>query len=152
MNLEKYEYNADPQFTNFKFESVGPNGVIKKIVRYEMVSSLSVLDGNPVINVAFGDWNEENSSIDDTVVSDNKDKDKILATVASTIAKYVEENGGFPVYAIGSTPAKTRLYQMGINAHRPEIEKLFRVYGRLKGKWEGFKPGINYEAFLGFKK
>lgn len=152
MNLEKYDCVADLQHTHFKFESIGPKGIIRKAVKYMLLPSFFNLDGKPVINLAFGDWDEENKQIDDTTVSNNKDKDKILSTVASTIFLYTEKNGNLPVYIKGSKPSKTRLYQMGISAHWPEIEKLFLVYGLLKGKWEEFKSGINYEAFLGIKK
>lgn len=152
MDLEKYECTADLQHTFFKFESTGPNGIIKKAVNYVLLPSFVILEGKPVINLAFGDWDEEKNKIDDTKLSNNKDKDKILSTVASTVLLYVKNNGNLPVYAVGNTPAKTRFYQMGINAHLPEIEKLFWVFGYLKGKWVAFKPGINYEAFLGVKK
>lgn len=153
MHLDKYAYTANSQYTHFTFESVGPNGVIKKAVEYVRLSSLPTLGGNSAINIVFGDWDKENGLIDDTTVSNNKDKDKILATVASTIVTYIKKNEGWlPIHAIGRTPAKTRLYQMGINAHLPEIEKLFWVYGYKERKWMEFRSGINYEAFLGFKK
>lgn len=152
MHLEKYEYTADPQHTRFKFESTGPNGVIKKAVDYALIPSFAILDGRPVINLGFGDWDEKNNRIDDTKLSNNKDKDKILSTVASTVLAFVEKYGNLPVYAEGNTPAKTRFYQMSINAYWPEIDQLFSVYGFLKGEWLEFKPGVNYEAFLGIKK
>ena len=52
------------------------------------------------------------------------------------------------VYAKGSTPARTRLYQMGINSNWSEIEPLMLVLGFVDGKWEIFKKNVNYEAFL----
>lgn len=152
MNLEKYECTVDMQRTLFRFESTGPNGVIKKAVNYVLIPSFGILKGRPVINLAFGDWDEEKNKIDDTKLSNNKDKDKILSTVASTVVLFVEKYGNLPVYAEGNTPAKTRFYQMAINAHWHEIDKLFRVYGFLNREWVEFKPGVNYEAFLGIKK
>src|SRR5688572_14246202 len=108
MNLEQYAYNANEEHTHFTFESIGPKGIIKKAVEYMLVPSLPALGGNPVINIVFGDWNEVVGSINDAAVSNNKDKDKILATVASTIVAYVKKNEGWlPVHAIGRTPAKT---------------------------------------------
>lgn len=41
---------------------------------------------------------------------------------------------------------------MGINAHLPEIEKLFWVFGYKEKKWMPFRSGVNYEAFSGIVK
>lgn len=150
MTLDKYEYLADPTFESFTFQSRGPQGIIKKIVHFQHVSSLP--DGSPVINLAFGDWDEANFQVDDSCVSNNQDRDKILATVASTLIFYTDKHGKLPIYAKGSTPAKTRLYQMGINANRVEVESLFWVYGRLNGNWIKFESGINFDAFLVIRK
>lgn len=150
MYLNKYDYLADQTFASFSFQSSGPCGSIKKIVNYQQAFYFP--DGKPVINLAFGDWNEVCKKVDDVAISNNRDRDKILATVASTIVTYTDVHGKVPVYAKGNTPAKTRLYQMGINAHLPEIEKLFWVFGLLKNRWVKFVSGINFEAFLVIRK
>lgn len=56
------------------------------------------------------------------------------------------------VFAKGSNPIRTRLYQMGICSHINEINKLLYVYGSLNGKWERFRKDVNYEAFLVMRK
>lgn len=150
MNLEKYECLSDEDYSSFTFLSEGPKGAIKKKVSYQELTTLP--DGRPVVNLGFGDWDELRGSIDDAVVSDNKDRDKILATIASTILAYTEKHGKVPVFVQGSTPAKTRLYQMGINAHWKEVGMLFEVYGRLNGVWRKFRSGVNFTAFLAVRK
>lgn len=69
----------------------------------------------------------------------------ILGTVSSTVIDFA---GGFEkvaIYAQGSTSARTRLYQMGLNAYREEIEAHFSIMGY---KQNALKEGVNYEAFL----
>jgi hypothetical protein len=49
---------------------------------------------------------------------------------------------------LGSTPSRTRLYQIGINRLWQEIRKDFMVWGYKDGDWEDFRSNVNYEAFL----
>jgi len=56
------------------------------------------------------------------------------------------------VYATGSTPARTRLYQMGISANWAEIESILKIFGFNSGQWQPFQQNINYEAFLAIRK
>jgi hypothetical protein len=110
------------------------------------------VNGKTVMNLAFGDWNEEEQKIDDSTVSNNNDRDKVLATVAYTILEFIENRGRYPIYAEGASPAKTRLYQMGINAHRAEIEACFLIFGRYNQEWIPFESGRNFDAFLVIKR
>lgn len=150
MNLERYAYQTNESFLDYEFESQGPKGMIKKVVRY----SLKYTNQNQAYyNLGFGDWNEEKQEIDDFVISGNEDRDRILATVAATVVSFTDKYPGIPVYAQGSTPARTRLYQMGLNKNKAEIEELFDVYGHVKDVgWQKLNKGINYEAFLVLRK
>jgi hypothetical protein len=40
----------------YKFESIGPKGIIKKIVQYTPVRGI----GKDLYNLSFGDWNKIN--------------------------------------------------------------------------------------------
>jgi hypothetical protein len=142
MNLDRYNYSTVNNFQDFIFYSEGPKGQIKKIIRYTKIRD------NPITyNLAFGD---ENSTglISDSVTSNNKDKDMILATVANTINVFCDHYGDHFIYAEGSTPSRTRLYQIGINRLWKEIRSDFMVWGYKDGEWEDFKTNVNYEAFL----
>lgn len=90
MNLERYECTADSQFSSFTFDSIGPNRTIRKVINYEQIPGIFLPDGSAVRNLAFGDWNEVEERIDDGIVSNNNDRDKVLATVASTIISFTE--------------------------------------------------------------
>jgi hypothetical protein len=152
MNLVKYDYKTDPTYTSFTFQSVGPKGTIEKVVNYQTIRGFVFTDGRQVINLGFGDWDAENKKVDDSTISNNNDRDKVLATVAATVLEFTDRHGHLPIFAQGSSAARTRLYQMGINANRSEVEKLFIVLGLADGKWLKFDAGINFEAFLVIRK
>ncbi|MFL9482493.1 DUF6934 family protein [Chitinophagaceae bacterium LWZ2-11] len=148
MNLDRYEYLTNETFLDFEFCSEGPKGKIKKIVRYSPQNA----NGITYFNLAFGDWDEEKKQINDKVITNNQDTEKILATIASTVLDFTNHFPDVPVYAKGSTPARTRLYQMGILANFDQIEQMLNVYGFFENNWSLFKKNINYEAFLTLRK
>lgn len=144
MNHDRYPFSAGVDNLDFKFESEGPNGKIMKVITFTPKS----FDGVRFFSLAFGDWDNDLKSINDNAVSNNKDRPKILATVASAVLKFTEHFPEAPVYAIGSTQSRTRLYQMGISANLNEIETIFDVLGYTDGGWEPFRKNVNYDAFL----
>lgn len=102
-----------------------------------------------VFNLAFGDWNEEIRDIDDFIVTDNKDTTKVLGTVVQAISDFTDRYPNKIVYAMGSSAARNRLYQMNINKYRHEIDPLFYVYGQIPGgSFIEFKAGINFTSFI----
>lgn len=150
MKKEKYPYTLNETTARFDFESKGPNGTIKKTVDYYKIGTW--IDGSQVYNLAFGDWDEKNNVINDLSRTDNNDRNKILATVASTVIDMVCVMKEIAIYAEGSTPARTRLYQMAINTNKEEIEGILDIYGYKDEKWQLFESGKNYEAFLVTRK
>ena len=103
---------------------------------------------NDVYNLAFGDYDEETESIDDTIITNNNDSQKVLATVASTLYVFTDKHPNVWVYAKGSNLARTRLYRIGITTNLKEIINDFEVYGLIEENWEKFQKGKTYEAFL----
>lgn len=142
MNLPHYDYLTN-DFQEYQFDSVGPKGNIKKIVRFQRVQD------EPVIyNLAFGDQNLKTGMVDDSIKSNNEDRDIVLATVVNTINDFCDHYGNHFIYATGSTTVRTRLYQMGINRLLDEINKDFDIYGTIGDSVHLFEKNINYEAFL----
>ena len=101
-----------------------------------------------VYNLGFGDLNEETGEISDTIVTDNKDSLKVLATVASTLFDFFSQYPNTVVLVMGSTPSRTRLYRMGITGNGHEISATFDVRGFIDGEWEPFTFRRNDEAFF----
>ncbi|MDR3693491.1 DUF6934 family protein [Mucilaginibacter sp.] len=141
MNLDHYTFFTT-DFQEYEFFSEGPQGRIKKIVRYRRISN------DPVTyNLAFGDENEK-GVVSDTVISNNRDKDMVLTTVANTINAFSDHYGNHFIYAEGSTAARTRLYQMGIARLWEAISMDFDVWGYKDDSWQDFRINVNYDAFL----
>lgn len=83
----------------FEFISEGPKGLIHKLVQYQPTN---VKD---VYNLAFGDKDHATGDIDDTVISNNGDSEKVLVTVVATIYAFTDKYPNAWVYATGSTKA-----------------------------------------------
>lgn len=127
----------------FEFESNGRNGTIKKEVQYTLID-----DDGFVYNLGFGDLNEQTGDIDDLSISNNQDRDKVLNTVAATVLEFTIYFPNAIIYAKGSTPARTRLYQMGIASNLEKINQNLKVFGRINGQWYLFEKNTSYEAFM----
>lgn len=141
MNLTLYSVESTNEHKTYEFISDGPNGQIKKFVYYETY-------GDNIYNLAFGDWSEFEQGINDRVRSNNHDRDKIIATVAATILEFITHYPKAIIFAKGSTPSRTRLYQMGIVANWQEINQRFVIEGFINGVWEPFEKNKNYKAFM----
>ncbi|HWK59197.1 MAG TPA: hypothetical protein VNQ80_17775 [Parapedobacter sp.] len=146
MKYPKYDYVAESQLMHFEFTSIGPKGEIKKIVEYSETSLTNVF------NIAFGDYDENVGGINDKIVTNNGDSEKVLATVASTVYPFTGRYPDSWIYATGSTGVRTRLYLMGLTNNLTEIAEDFYVYGLKNEKWEEFVSGEDYEAFLATRK
>jgi hypothetical protein len=125
MNLDRYHYFNSNEYRAYEFYSDGPKGRISKLVLFTKVPDTEP----PLYNLAFGDKNQETGNLDDEIVSDNEDRDKVLATVANTIVEFCNHYDNPYIYAEGSTPSRTRLYQMGIAGLWEEISADFEVFG-----------------------
>lgn len=87
-------------------------------------------------------------NIDDTVISNNGDSEKVLATVVATVYAFTDKYPGAWIYATGSTKARTRLYRMGISKFLEEVTIDFEIIGELSDEWDEFKLGTEYKGFL----
>ncbi|MEO8112583.1 MAG: hypothetical protein ABI594_21215 [Ginsengibacter sp.] len=143
MKLDRYELKADEPLTTFEFLSEGPKGKIEKIIQFSLVNQIE-----NVYNLAFGDKNYLTGEIDDKIVTDNGDSDKVLATVVAAIYAFCEYFSGAWIYATGSTAARTRLYKMGINKYFDIVESDFEIYGQIQNEWESYIKGKDYQAFI----
>lgn len=140
MQLERYSVIIDDDRKVYEFLSEGSRGTIKKVVHFQHI-------GSNLYNLAFGDWNEVEQKIDDITRSNNNDRDRVLATVASVVIDFMKHHSNAVLFAEGNIPSKTRLYQIGINNNWREIRELFAVQGFVNGEWEAFDQNRNYEAF-----
>ena len=101
-----------------------------------------------VYNLAFGDKHLTTGEIDDLAKSNNGDTEKILATVITALYAFLDKNPEAFVYALGSTPSRTRLYRMGITRFYEEMQENFILFGRIGKEFYKFGIGMEYEGFL----
>ena len=142
MKSEYYETEASEDCLIFRFESVSEFRSVQKIIAY----SPSIYGPN-TYNLGLGDL-LSNGKICDLSVSNNLDMPKIMATVVRSMLEFFRRYPDSSIYITGSTPARTRLYNIIISKELLEAKRIFEIYG-LKGKErEFFTPNCRYNAFL----
>ena len=146
MKLPKYQLKSDEKLSSYEFISEGPKGKITKRIQFTQINQ------NEIYNLAFGDINQESGEIDDLVVSNNGDSEKVLSTVVSAVYAFCDKHPNAWIFAAGSSSSRTRLYQMGISKYLDYINEDFIVYGMGEYDWEKFELRKNYSSFLTKKK
>jgi hypothetical protein len=135
----------------FLFYSAGPKGTLKKIVAYTELKNLP-----NAYNLGFGTLKtnkDGNEYIDDSEVSDNGDRNKILATIAITAYAFIDKYPHKKIYLRGNDKVRTRLYQMAIGHAYDELSESFTILGdkaEIAGTYNlsPFERGVNYMGFL----
>lgn len=146
MKVEKYALRSENNFETFSFISQGPKGKVLKLIEFQ------AMDSTDTFNLAFGDQDPTTGSINDIVVTNNGDTEKVLATVVDAIYAFFDKHPYAYVYATGSTPARTRLYRMGITRFYQLMQNDFVLFGQMDNEFVPFKPGTDYEGFLAKRK
>lgn len=136
-------YVKSDDLSLFDFVSDGVKGVIKKRATF-MPTTL-----NGVYNLAFGDVNEENE-IDDYRVTNNGDRNQILATIVMIVSEYTRRYPERWVYFRGSTAERTRLYRMAVGLNLEELSLEFVIYAEVAEKEDFvvFRKNMDIQAFL----
>ena len=143
MNIEKYPVVIGSTSMVYEFISEGKKGKISKLVIY------SETHLHNFYNLGFGDKDAKTGEIDDSVVTNNGDSEKVLATVAATLYTFTDKFPDAMIFATGSTKVRTRLYRIGISNNIDMIESDFEVFGLAEGqKWVPFEKKMDFEAFL----
>ena len=140
MQLPSYEFKTNQDFLLFSFESISDQKTIKKVVQFAEFQ-------HGIYNMFLGDV-DENGNQSDLNISNNKDMEKVLTTVAKIMIEFFEFRPNSLIYFTGSDFVRTRLYRIAISNYGNEFQDLFVVYGILNRIPELFVPNKNYEAFL----
>lgn len=142
MNLPQYPLTASTDHLNFEFYSDGPNGKIKKVIRYTRFEELEVY------NLGFGDKYETTGKIDDLTVSNNLDRDKILGTVVNSILYFFRMHPSARIIFVGRTPVRMRLYMIQIAKHWNLVNQVVSLEGFIDQRWEPYRQNRSYEVIL----
>jgi uncharacterized protein DUF6934 len=146
MKYSKYEpLLISKDAHEFKFSSIGPKGEISIVVQFIET------EDSTVYNLAFGNM-LDNGEVDDYVKNDNKDRNKILATVAAAVYEFTARNPHKYVFFAGSTSSRTRLYRMALTNNLSELSTDFEIYGlnwhKSAFEMTRFEKGKDYYGFL----
>jgi len=141
----KYEVYKDigvtDDFSLFEFFSKGKNGAILKRVTFTRTE-----DGR-IYNLAFGDV-DETDDLDDYVVTDNGDRNKVLATVAFIVEAYTRRFPDRWIIFRGSTQERLRLYRMAVGLHLEELSVLYEIWALGDAGIVEFCKNMKINAFL----
>ncbi len=146
MKVEKYHLKSDDTLTYFEFVSVGTKGAIRKMIEFQATTTPGLY------NLAFGDKDPETGELNDLAITNNSDTEKVLGTVVAAVYAFFDKHPEAFVYATGSTPARTRLYRMGITKFYDEIQNDFYLFGQIGDKLYVFEVGKEYDGFLARRK
>lgn len=146
MQLEKYALTTDESLTVFEFTSLGSKGTIYKQIQFQPTYTTGLY------NLAFGDKHPKTGELDDLAVTNNGDTDEVLATVVAALYEFLDRHPEALVYATGSTPARTRLYRMGITRFYAEMQRDFTLFGLIGKELYPFEIDVAYEGFLAQRK
>jgi hypothetical protein len=122
MDLDGYDFSFDKKTKEYIFFSKGVKGVIAKSVKFQKI-------GKDLFNLSFGDVDPETRIVNEKVISNNGDRQKVLVTVAKVVLDYLEFNPHAAVIATGNTASRTRLYQMNICFCYRDVNHLFEIKG-----------------------
>lgn len=142
MHLENYALERGEDFRTYAFFSEGPKEKIEKLIQFSLV------EGNNVFNLVYGDCDPDSGEIDDMIVTDNDDSEKVFATVVAAVYSFCEKFPDAWVYTTGSTASRTRLYHMGINKYFDIVKNDFIIYVITQNGWERYIKSNNYQAFV----
>jgi hypothetical protein len=145
MNYKPYTLLANKENTRFQFQSIGKRGIFEKVILFNQIS-------DDIYNLALLDYNPNSQQYDHLSVTDNGDMPEILTTVVKAITEFLNEYQGKEIYFEGSTPSRTRLYQIAINKiYILDYQDLI-IKGLKNEEWYQFEPNVNFEGFLIKKK
>jgi len=151
MNYPKYGLTSNNDFTVFKFISTGKNGIITKIIKFTKTNN------EFVFNLGFGDKSilatDKDLVVDDIAISNNGDRNKILATIANAVFVFTKNYPERYVYFTGTTSVRTRLYRMVISNNFKELSSVFHIFGIVHDQKSNKNEAINFDHgknFIGF--
>jgi hypothetical protein len=135
-----YPVSTSRDRLSFTFESVSSEKVVRKKVQFVLIA-----DG--LYNLAFGDVSSR-GELDDLVVTDNKDMYEVLATVIQILRIFLELHPDEAIYVKGSTPSRTRLYQIILTKEISDWNDKFVVFGIENGIFIPFEPDRHFDSFI----
>ncbi len=141
MHLDSYKFRAKKKFTQFEFVSIGKRGSINKLIQFQSIGNANLY------NLAFGDTTKNKNRLNDKIVSDNGDANKVLATVVKAIYLFFEHYPDAFILMKGNTPSRNRLYRLFLSKYFLMAGQDFNLLGAIGLRWQIFKPNMECDMF-----
>lgn len=135
-----YEFTILESACRFEFDSVGIQN-IRKIILYDKT------DIPNFYNLSLGDTLPD-GKVSFTSISNNGDRDKVIATVIQTLLYFFDIYPDSYVLFSGSTPERTRLYQIIIARELTYATATFYFWGMDEAG--NIQPFIKNKSYIGF--
>ena len=145
MDQQKYEFTKSNELY-FDFISEGSQGKVYKRVRFHEIPNYGFY------NMGLCDVDPETGNENYDNITNNGDRDTVLATVSEICDVFFELYPQHTIYIKGTTDSRTRLYQMAISHYFEELDLKFHILGELADKMTRFQKNTNYKSFLILKK
>ena len=143
MDKPFYEFTIFDEAYRYEFTSIG-HKTIEKVIIFENT------DLPDYYNLVLADILED-GTIDDLVKSNNGDMEKILATTIQTIFAFLGHYPLAKVFFSGSSPSRTRLYNIILTKEIKNIIN-YQILGLKDKNLSPFQRNEIYEGFVIFKK
>lgn len=142
MDQPFYQFSILDNAHRFDFVSEGNRSIKKSVIYF----ATTVPD---LYSLTLADVQEDNS-LDVYVISDNGDMPKILSTVFHSISSFLVTYPNATVGFKGSTPSRTRLYQIAIAHELDRALHRFKIWGIRSdnSQPEPFQGSTRYEVFF----
>jgi hypothetical protein len=141
------EIEKSDDYQTFMFISQGRHGNLVKVVSFDEIIEL-----DNIFNLALGTI-LPSGKIDFETITNNGDRNKILATVVGIVGTFIETHPEKNVYITGSDDRRTLLYQRAIAYGYEELIQVFNIYGDISigfpiSEFEPFDKERKYRGFL----
>jgi hypothetical protein len=128
-------------FSVIDFFSIGWRGVVPKRIIFTPTRFMGIY------SLTFGDVDIK-GNINDYSISDNGDRNKILATVIHAIDTYLNYYPDRMIFFTGSTKVRTRLYRMVIGLNLDYLSHRFEIYCQTDTGIITFQKNLQVQGFL----
>jgi hypothetical protein len=141
MNQPYYDFQIFEDAFRFEFESTSSEKTITKAILFQRTNLPNYY------NLTLADILPDGSN-DIFSKSNNGDLEKILSTVIQTILVFLAYHPPAKVVFTGSTPSRTRLYQIVLSKELDNVNEKLEVVGFTDEKIEPFQRNQSYLGFI----
>ncbi|HEX2847729.1 MAG TPA: hypothetical protein VHN59_14365 [Chitinophagaceae bacterium] len=113
-----------------------------------MTIQFTPIKSDGVFILAFGNLNED-GTIDDKVINNNGDRNKIIATVVAAVHDFTHHYPDKFVAFLGSTKERNRLYRGVLSIYLAQWRQNYTIWGLKENNgFELFEKSKSYSGYL----